>query len=152
MIGFEMIATSNIGFSNNMSKGQEGDSWLLKRMLSPFAPKGTALFTPDLLTAVDDQFIDLRNILVNKIGGLENFFYLQLFGDFRANIRFDPEMAASIKVWRFLNQINLNAEEMGVHVMKALCEHLLAFDDYVGIKYAFGGIQTIPILKIEINL
>jgi hypothetical protein len=152
MIGFEMIATSNVGFSNNMSKSQEGSSWLLKGMLLPSAPKGTGMFTPDLLTAVDSQFIDLRNILVNKIGGLENFFYLQLFGDFRANIRFHPEMPASMKVWRFLNQINLNAEEMGVHVMKALCEHLLIFDDFVGIKYAFGGIDTIPILKIEINL
>ncbi len=152
MWGFSMIATSNVGFSNSVTKGQEGDSWLLKKFLSPFAPKGTGMFTPDLLSAVDSQFIDLRNILVNKVGGVENFFYLYLIGAFRGNIKFDPKMPASTTVWRFLSQINLNAEEMGVHVMKALCEHVLAFDDHVGIKYAFGGIDTIPVLTVEINL
>ena len=152
MWGFSMTATSNVGFSNSVTKGQEGDSWLLKKFLSPFAPKGAQMFTPDMLGAIDDQFIDLRNILVNQMGGVENFFYVNLLGDFRATIKFDPATPANIIVWRFLHNIGLNAEEMGVHVMKALCETILAFDDFVAVKYAFGGINTIPILNVEITL
>lgn len=151
MIGFEMTATSNIGFDNRVSKSQEGDSWLLKKMLSPFAPKGAEMFTPDMLGAVDSQFVNLRNILVNQIGGITNSFYVLITGDFKATIKFLPETPANIQIWRFLHNINLNAEEMGVHVMKALCETILVFDDYVTVNYVFGG-KGLPVLTVDIKL
>ncbi len=152
MWGFEMIATSNIGFENRVPKSQEGGSWLLGKMMSPLAPKGGGMFTPDMLSAVDSQFIDLRNILVNKIGGLENFFYVLLTGDFRGTIKFEPETDASYKVWRFMREINQNANVMGVHVMKALCEHILVFDDLVGIKFVSNDLPPVPVLTVQINL
>lgn len=151
MIGFEMTATSNIGFNNWVGKHAEGEMWLLKKMLSPFSPKGIEMFTPDMLSAVDSGFVNLRNVLVNQIGGITNSFYVHLTGDFRATIKFKKETPANVQIWHFLHCINLNAEEMGVHVMKALCETILVFDDYVTANLVFGG-KTIPVLTVDIKL
>jgi len=151
MIGFEMTATSNIGFNNWVGKHAEGETWLLKKMLSPFSPKGIEMFTPDMLGAVDSQFVNLRNVLVNQIGCITNYFYLHLTGDFKATIKFLKETPSNIQIWHFLHCINLNAEDMGVHVMKALCETILVFDAYVTSNLIFRG-ETIPILTVDIRL
>lgn len=151
MWGFSITVTSNVGFSNSYSRGQEGSSWLLKKFLSPFAPKGAEMFTPDLLSAIDAQFEDLVDVLIKLVGGIETNFYVNLTGDFMATIKFEAETPANIQVWRFLHNIGLNNQEMGVHVMKALCENILDFSDYIFLKY-YNNPPTIPILNVEINL
>lgn len=152
MIGFELTATSNVGFSRTRGAWTEGSLWLAKTALSKTAPKGTGMFTPDLIGGIEAQFSDLKDVLVKKIGGIENFFYLNLTGSVLGTIKFDPATPANIKIWRLLHQISLNNTELGDQVMIYLCQCITDFDDYLTVKTAFGGLDTIPILNMEITL
>lgn len=152
MIGFELTATSNVGFARTRGAWTEGSLWLAKTALSKTAPKGTGMFTPDLIGGIEEKFGDLRDVLVMKIGGIENFFYLNLTGAVLGTIKFDPTTPANIKIWKLLHQISLNNTELGDQVMIYLCKCITDFDDWVGVKTAFGGLDTIPILNVEINL
>ena len=152
MIGFEINATSNVGFNRTRGGWTEGSLWLAKAALSKTAPKGAGMFTPDLIGGIEAQFGDLKDILVNKVGGIENLFYLTVTGSILLTMKFDPATPASIKVWRLLNNIGLNNTELGDQVMIYLCKAITDFDDYVGIKYAFGGLDTTPILTVDIAL
>jgi hypothetical protein len=152
MIGFELTATSNVGFSRTRGAWTEGSFWLAKKALSKTAPKGTGIFTPDLIGGIEEQFDKLKDVLVNDVGGVENFFYLNLTGSVLGTIKFDPATPANIKIWRLLHQISLNNTELGDQVMIYLCKCITDFDDHVTVKTAFGGLATTPILNVEIEL
>ena len=55
MIGFELTATSNVGFSRTRGAWTEGSLWLAKKALSKTTPKGTGMFTPDLIGGIEAQ-------------------------------------------------------------------------------------------------
>jgi hypothetical protein len=152
MIGFEINATSNVGFSRARGAWTEGSLWLAKTALSKTAPKGTGMFTPDLLGGIEAQFGNVKDALVNDIGGLENLFYLNLTGAILGTIKFDPSTPAEIQAWKLLNAISLNNTELGDQVMIYLCKCICDFDDFVGLKTAYGGLGTLPILNVEIIL
>jgi hypothetical protein len=152
MIGFELTATSNIGFSRTRGAWTEGSLWLAKKALSKTAPKGTGMFTPDLIGGIEKQFDKLKDVLVSEVGGVENLFYLNVSGAILMTMKFDPSTPANIKIWKLLNGIGLNNTELGDQVMIYLCKCITDFDDHVTIKTAFGGLPTIPILNVDIEL
>lgn len=152
MIGFELTATSNVGFARTRGAWTEGSLWLAKKALSKTAPKGTDMFTPDLVGGIEKQFGKLKDALVSEVGAVENFFYLNLTGAVLGTIKFDPATPANIKIWRLLHQISLNNAELGDQVMIYLCKCITDFDDWVTVKTAFGGLDTLPILNVEITL
>ena len=43
-------------------------------------------------------------------------------------------------------------QALGDQVMIYLCKAITDFDDYFGIKYAFGGLDTTPILTVDIPI
>jgi len=152
MIGFEITATSNVGFSRTRGAWTEGSLWLAKKALSKTAPKGVDMFTPDLIGGIEKQFGNLKDVLVNEVGGVENLFYLNVSGSILMTMKFDPSTPANIKVWKLLNGISLNNTELGDQVMIYLCKCITDFDDHVTVKTAFGGLQTTPILNVDIEL
>jgi hypothetical protein len=152
MIGFELTATSNVGFSRTRGAWTEGSLWLAKKALSKTAPKGTGAFTPDLIGGIEKQFEKLRDVLVSEVGGVENLFYLNVSGAVLMTMKFDPSTPAQIKIWKLLHGISLNNTELGDQVMIYLCKCITDFDDHVSVKTAFGGLQATPILNVDIEL
>jgi hypothetical protein len=152
MIGFELTATSNVGFTRTRGAWTEGSLWLAKKALSKTAPKGTGMFTPDLVGGIEKQFDKLKDVLVNQVGAVENLFYLNVTGAVLLTMKFDPVTPATIKIWKLLHNISLNNTELGDQVMIYLCKCITDFDDYVGVKYAFGDLATMPILTVDIEL
>jgi hypothetical protein len=152
MIGFEMTATSNIGFNRTRGAWTEGSLWLAKTALSKTAPKGTGMFTPDLIGGIETQFDKLKDVLVNEVGGVENMFYMTITGSILMTMKFDPSTPANITIWKLLHNIALNNTELGDQVMIYICKCITDFDDFVGVKYAFGGLETTPILTIDLQL
>ncbi len=152
MIGFEITATSNVGFSRTRGAWTEGSLWLAKKALSKTAPKGVDMFSPDLIGGIEKQFGNLKDVLVSEVGGVENLFYLNVSGSVLMTMKFDPSTPANIKVWKLLNGISLNNTELGDQVMIYLCKCITDFDDHVTVQTAFGGLQTTPILNVDIEL
>lgn len=152
MIGFEITATSNVGFNRTRGAWTEGSLWLAKKALSKTAPKGIDMFTPDIIGGIEAQFSNLKDVLVSKVGGVENMFFMTITGSIMMSMKFDPSSPANITIWKLLNGISLNNTELGDQVMIYLCKCITDFDDYVAVKYAFGGLNTTPILNVTLTL
>ncbi|MBS1792199.1 MAG: hypothetical protein JSS81_00005 [Acidobacteria bacterium] len=150
MIGFNITATSNVGFSRNRGGWTEGSLWFAKAALSKTAPKGTGMFTPDLLGAIEAQFGNLKDVLIRDVGGVGNYFLMNVTGSILMSMTFRPETPANIVVWKLLNGIGLNNTELGDQVMIQLCKMIVDFDEYLTLKS--GALGQTPLLTIDIEL
>lgn len=150
MIGFEITATSNIGFNPLPSSAwTEGSLWLAKAALFK-KPKGTAMFTADFTSAIAGEFGKIKDVLLKQVGAIGNEFLLIVKGDIMLSMRFDPKIPAYMNTWHLVRNIALNDTDLGDQVMIHLCKLLIAFDEYITI-FGFTG-NIIPLLTIDLKL
>jgi hypothetical protein len=158
MVGFRVTVDSNIGYSSSeYNSWTEGDLWLAKKALSKFAVKGTAMFMPDLLGAIESQFKTIRKVLTEQVGGIDQRFFVGIYGSVFMFIEFNPTDSPSYTVWKLLETIRRSNVEFGDQVMIQICFHISEFDKYIGLQMidkviGSDGFETAPIMNITLSL
>ena len=151
MIGFTVTVESNIGYSSSeYTSWTEGDLFLAEKAMSKFAVKGTALFMPDLLGAIESKFGVIKKVLLEKVAGIGNPFAVGIYGSVFLFINFNPNDGPEITVWRLLDRIDRSNVKLGDQVMIQICKHIALFDEHITL-YGTGG-ELAPTMAMTLNL
>lgn len=152
MIGFSINADSNIGYSSpTYQQWTEGEMWLGQAALGiAGGVPGTKLFTPDYLGGITKGFSKLKDILLEQVGGINNWFFVGIYGTPFVFIEMDPTLPANVIANQFIERVQNNRAPLADQVMFHVCKRIVAFDEYLSLN-GDGGAKA-PILSLTVNL